>query len=192
MNYYIAVSYQLYVISRQGGDETLQEQRTEKEPFIFITGMGKIMPPFEKKVEGMNKGDDIDFYIMPEEAYGAYDEELVFDIPIDKCIDEKGVLNKDLFFVGNIVPMHNGKGQEFWATILQVREDAVKVDLNHPRAGITLHFVGKIIEKRPAQQDEIDLFNSSCKGCGGGCNRGDCNGGCNRGCNGGGCQGGCQ
>lgn len=196
MNYYIAVAYKLFVITREGGGEKLQEQRTENEPFIFITGMNKVMPPFEQKVKGLNKGDDIDFYIYPQQAYGVYDKQLIFDVPVEKCLDENGMLNHDIFFVGNIVPMTNTQGEEFWATILEVGKQNIKVDLNHPRAGMTLHFIGNIIEKRPAEQDEIDLFKSACAGCGGGCNGGCAGGGCNsQGCDGEcnrGCQGGCQ
>ena len=79
MNYYIAVSYQLFIKFRGEEEERLQEQRTEEQPFVFITGIGKVLPPFEKQVEGLKKGDDIDFHVQPAEAFGEYDEKLVLD-----------------------------------------------------------------------------------------------------------------
>ena len=98
MNYYIAVSYQLFIKFRGEEEERLQEQRTEEQPFVFITGIGKVLPPFEKQVEGLKKGDDIDFHVQPAEAFGEYDEKLVLDIPVNSFLNEKGELDPNFFY----------------------------------------------------------------------------------------------
>ncbi|MBQ9202430.1 MAG: FKBP-type peptidyl-prolyl cis-trans isomerase [Bacteroidales bacterium] len=192
MNYYIAVSYQLFVKFRGEEEERLQEQRTEEQPFVFITGIGKVLPPFEKQVEGLKKGDDIDFHVQPAEAFGEYDEKLVLDIPVNSFLNEKGELDPNFFYEGNIVPMSDGQGGEYWATIVKIGTEYVNVDLNHPRAGVSLHFVGHVLEHREATEDEVQTAIEASKcGCGGGCG-GNCGGGCgDGGCGQQGCGGCC-
>ena len=145
MNAFIAVEYQLFIKKMDDDKERLQEKRTDEQPFVFITELNTVLPPFESKIAKMKKGDKIDFYIMPEEAYGIYNKDLVLDIPIENFLDDSGELNSDLFFVGNIIGLNNQEGQSFNAVILEIKDNAITVDLNHPRAGITMHFVGKVL-----------------------------------------------
>ena len=56
------------------------------------------------------------------------------------------------------------------------------IDLNHPRAGQDLHYVGTVVENREATTDEvtgrINMMSSGGCGCGCGSCGGDCGGGC--------------
>jgi peptidyl-prolyl cis-trans isomerase slyD, FKBP-type len=93
-----------------------------------------------------------------------------------------------------IVPLQNEQGQRFLGKVLEVSEDKVTIDLNHPLAGKDLMFRGQVIENREASEAEVkdffDRMNQHHCGCGGGCgsNCGDgdscgCGGGCGDGCN---------
>ena len=90
-----------------------------------------------------------------------------------------------------MVPLQGEDGSRFHATIIEIKDNAVTIDLNHPRAGQDLHFVGKVCVNRPATNEEVtQMLNymsgeGGCGGCGGGCNCGD--GGCGSNC-GGGCS----
>lgn len=101
-----------------------------------------------------------------------------------------GVFDSQRIYDGNIIPLQGEDGNRFYGTVIEVKDDAVTLDLNHPRAGQDLHFVGTVCENRPASNEEITaslnyMSGEGCGGCGGcgegGCSEGGC-GGCG-GCN---------
>jgi len=94
--------------------------------------------------------------------------------------------------------MMSTSGQRLNGLVLEITDDVVKMDFNHPLAGENLFFKGQITEVREATEDEIAALVGGGCGCGsgGGCGSGDC--GCDdeEGCAEGACstegkQGGC-
>ncbi len=187
-NRYVAVTYRLYVDGDNGKE--LMEETQADQPFQFITGYGVALDAFEKNVAELEKGQDFAFTLEKEEAYGEYNLEHVLDLDREMfCID--GKFDHERIYVDAIVPLQNEAGNRFYGRVLEVGENKVKIDLNHPLAGETLHFEGKVLENREATNQEIQqLINhmsGGCGGCGGGCHGdGGCEGG---GCN---CGGDCE
>ena len=109
------------------------------------------------------------------------------------CID--GKFDDEHIYVDAIVPLQNQDGNRFMGHVLEISENTVKMDLNHPLAGKELNFVGSVVESREATNGEIQAMINHMTG-GGGC--GGCGGGCNGGCGGCGgdgdcdCEGGCD
>lgn len=188
-NYYITVAYKLYVKDEDEKEEELVEECTAEHPFMFISNLGQTIPAFDTKIAALAKGDSFDFVIPCNDAYGEFNEELMFDVE-KKMFEINGVFDSKHIYEGNIIPLQGEDGSRFYGTVIEVKEDAVTLDLNHPRAGQDLHFVGTVCEHRPATNEEItELLNAAasgggCGGCGGGCGNcgGDCEGGCG-GCN---------
>lgn len=186
-NKYIAVAYQLY--ADIDGNRELIEETAEGQPFMFISGMGITLPAFEDNLATLDKDAEFDFIIPQAEAYGEYVDERVVDL--DKSIFmPDGKLDTKVIYVDATIPLVNEDGNRFMGRILEIGDSKVKVDLNHPLAGLDLHFVGRVVESRPARQDEIErmvkmMSGEGCGGCGGG-DCGDC--GKERNCSGcGGC-----
>lgn len=177
-NKFVRVSYELYV-----GDENereLMEEATSERPLEFIYGMGMMLPDFEKHLFGLNKGDSFDFVLSSEEAYGQREEEAVQELPKDIFVNENGEFDASIVFEGNTLPMYTPDGQTVQGSVLEVREDVVVMDFNHPLAGETLHFIGKVLDEHEATAEEIEQFFGG-GGCGcssGGCSSGGCGGGC--------------
>ena len=186
-NKYVAVSYKLYTKNNEGEVE-LFEETPAGHPFQFISGMGFTLDKFESEILAKQKGDDFDFTIASEDAYGEFMEEAV--VELDKKIFEiDGKFDSEYIRPGQVIPLQNAEGQRMNGTVSEVKADKVVVDLNHPLAGFDLNFKGTISELRDASNEEIASFvNAMSGGCGGcgGCGGGDCEGGCEGGC--GGCK----
>lgn len=177
-NKFVSLAYSLYVDGDNGRE--LMEKTQEDKPFQFITGFGIALDAFEKQVADLETGRDFSFSLTKEEAYGDYAPERVLDLEREMfCVD--GRFDHEHIFVDAIIPLQNEEGNRFYGRVMEVGEDKVKVDLNHPLAGETLHFEGKVLENREATNEEIQQLikhmTGGCSGCGGNCH-GDCEGGC--------------
>ena len=82
-----------------------------------------------------------------------------------------GRFDAERIFAGNVVPLMDADGNRMNATVVEVGNSNVKVDMNHPLAGEDLTFVGEVLESRTATNEEIQgMINvMSGEGCGCGC-----------------------
>ncbi|MDR2534378.1 MAG: FKBP-type peptidyl-prolyl cis-trans isomerase [Tannerellaceae bacterium] len=173
-NKFVSVIYDLHV--GEGLERELMERATREAPMSFISGSDMLIPAFEEKLEGLKVGDKFKFTLIPAQAYGEYNEEHFMEIP-KSAFEVGGQFRADVVQEGKIVPMYDDKGSRLNGSVMEVRENTVMVDFNHPLAGETLHFNGEVIDVHIPTQTEIDElaaegseFGDSCgDGCGGGC-----------------------
>lgn len=174
-NMFMAVIYKMYAI--EDGESELTEEATAQHPFQFVSGLSMTLDAFEKQLEGLGAGDAFDFTIPVNEAYGEYDSEHIYELSKDMfCINGKfdsGRVAKDA-----VLPMRTEDGKVLYASVSEVKDDTVVMDFNHPLAGCALRFKGRVVESRPATNEEVvQAANAlSHTGCGGEC--GGCGGGC--------------
>ena len=179
-NKFIAVAYKLYSLA--DGKETLIEEAPADRPFVFITGFGITLDAFENGVEDLPKGEQFTLNIECEEAYGERVEERVIDLN-KEIFTINGHFDHDNIYKDAVVPLQNEDGNRFTGRVLDVTEDTVKMDLNHPLAGLDLLFKGEIVENREATNEEVQQMlnhisgEGGCGGCGCGHNHGDEEGG---------------
>lgn len=188
-NKYITVAYKLYTI--EDGEKELAEEADAGHPFQFISGLGVTLEMFEEQIKDLKAGDKFDFTIPASKAYGEYDEDHVIDLPKDIFLVE-GKFDSERIVEGAVIPLMTSEGQRINGSVVEVKKDAVVMDMNHPLAGCDLNFVGEVVTSRPATNEEMAeaARMMSGGGCGGGCNGcgGDCDGG---GCGEHECGGGC-
>lgn len=175
----VSLSYTLNV----DGD-TIETVNADK-PMEFIFGTGYLLPKFESEIIGKNVGDTFDFTLSPEDAYGPVNPDAIVELP-KSLFEVEGKIEDGLLTVGNVLPMMDSEGNRLNGEVQEVKDDVVVMNFNHPLAGETLHFVGKVEAIREATEQEIQngLFNEKAQsGCGdGGCNEGGCSS-CGCGCN---------
>ncbi len=173
VNQFIAVSYQLHSVENEG--MTLVEEATEERPYRFISGFGLTLDLFEEAIVNLRAGQEFEVELPPEQAYGHFQPEHVLDLERE-VFTVNGRFDAENIHEGAVVPLQNEEGTRFMGRILDVGDKRVKVDLNHPLAGKTLHFKGKVIENREASNEEIAaMVNQMAGGCGcGGHSEGSC------------------
>ncbi len=172
-NKVVSLSYELTVEGKTA------DKAGSDSPLEYIHGTGMLLPKFESEVENKEAGDEFEFTLTPEEGYGVYDPD--YEVEIPKSVFEiDGKLRDDLLVPGNVLPMLNNSGQVIQGLVKSVGEDSVRMDFNHPMAGKTLHFSGKVENVRDASEKELAeglhgeyLPKEGC-GCGGGCKDGEC------------------
>jgi FKBP-type peptidyl-prolyl cis-trans isomerase 2 len=129
-----------YVGTLDDGTE-FDNSKKHGQPLEFTVGEGKVIPGFEKSVKGMEVGQEKDFRIGSEDAYGQRNDELMQKIPRDKLPEVEGGIQK-----GMILMAQTPQGHQIPATVISVDEEQATIDLNHPLAGKDLNFKIKIIE----------------------------------------------
>jgi FKBP-type peptidyl-prolyl cis-trans isomerase SlyD len=144
----VSLTYDLYV-KQEDGTEALVESATEEQPLTFLYGGGQMLPKFEENLSALSTGDQYDFRLAAEDAYGDYDDEAVANLPKEMF---KGT---EIPEIGSVVPLQDNNGNHFQGQVVSIAEDSVIVDLNHPMAGQDLHFKGSIINVRPANPEEL-------------------------------------
>jgi len=181
-NIHVSLSYTLRSGSHEGD---VVEATQEGTPLEFIYGAGLMLPKFEEALLGLEKGDDFKIEIPHMEGYGPSFEDRIVDLP--KTIFQKdGVFDAEMVAVGNILPMMDSNGNRMDGKVLELGEETVKMDFNHPMAGQDLYFTGSILDVREATDEELaQLAQMQSGGCGcgdGGCESGSCGDGGDCGC----------
>ncbi|MEL7586357.1 MAG: FKBP-type peptidyl-prolyl cis-trans isomerase [Prolixibacteraceae bacterium] len=169
-NKMVSLTYDLRVDGMNG---ELIEQATAEKPLTFVYGAGMMLPKFESLLEGLEEGRSFEINLDCNDAYGETDENAIVDLPKHIFIID-GKFDDEIIRVGNTVPMMSTNGQRMNGLVLEITDDNVKMDFNHPLAGEDLYFKGEILEVRDASDEEIAATMSGGCGCGGSC---DCNDG---------------
>lgn len=177
-NKYVTVAYELYTDNDKGIHELVEKAPIE-HPFQFISGLGIALDSFESKILALTEGEAFDFVLKVDEAYGPYEQDHVIELP-KETFAINGRFDKDMVYPGAVLPLVNADGMRFQGLVLELKDNTVIIDLNHPLAGKDLHFKGQIVTMRDATNEEIQaLINHEGCNCGG-----DCEGGCEGGCGG--------
>jgi FKBP-type peptidyl-prolyl cis-trans isomerase SlyD len=117
-------------------------------PLAYLHGAGNIVPGLEEALDGREQGDAFNVQVAPEKGYGEKDEALQQNVP------------RSVFPEGQDVEA----GMHFHAstpqgpqviTVVDVSDDEVTIDANHPLAGKTLDFDVTVVAIRDATAEEL-------------------------------------
>lgn len=118
------------------------------EPLVFLHGSGNIIPGLETALEGKQEGDSLKVTVEPEHGYGERDEELVQSLPRDRFPAEEQIE------VGMQFKAQSDQGPVV-VTVVDVDDQSVTIDGNHPLAGMKLTFDVTVVDVRDATLEEL-------------------------------------
>jgi FKBP-type peptidyl-prolyl cis-trans isomerase SlyD len=139
-NTVVTLSFKLFDSSNQLIEET-------DEPVAYLHGgHSGIFPKVEEALADKKVGDTVSVTLEPHDAFGDYDTELMRIEPVDK-------LPPDIKVGGHLVADEDGE-ERVWR-ITDIAEGKAVLDANHELAGQRLRFDCKVLDIRPATQEEI-------------------------------------
>ena len=121
-------------------DGTEFDSSAGRDPLEFAMGSGQVIPGFDTAVAGMAVGESKTVTIPPGEAYGERHDQLVQQVP-------KSALPEDMTpEVGMQLQSQSPEGQVMNLVVVEVAEESITVDANHPLAGQALTFAIELVE----------------------------------------------
>ena len=120
-------------------DGTVFDKSQEGSPLEFTVGSGQMISGFDKAVQGMALNEVKTVTILAEEAYGQRNETLIRSFP-------KSAAPEDFSpEIGMVIGMQDQTGRQIPATITDITEDSLFIDLNPPLAGKDLTFEIRVV-----------------------------------------------
>ncbi len=124
------------------------------EPVEFLVGGDDLLPRIEQALQGYGPGARLDLHLEPEEAFGDFNDKLLFLEPRNLFPAE---IEEGMTIEGSALPAgtHPEAPKNALYTVAQLYPDHLVLDANHPLAGIALRLSLKVESVREATEEEI-------------------------------------
>ncbi len=121
-------------------DGTVVESTFGDEPHQMQMGDGTLVKGLELALYGLRPGDRERLHVEPRFAYGAWDPAYLQTLP-------RATFSSELVLEpGTVIAFEGPEGEEIPGTIVQVMDEEVRVDFNHPLAGRDIVFEVEVVE----------------------------------------------
>jgi FKBP-type peptidyl-prolyl cis-trans isomerase SlyD len=136
-------------------EDTLGETLNElEEPVEFLIGGSDLFKKIEDVLQGHSSGDSLQIQLEPEEAFGDFNEQLVF---LESRTLFPQELEEGMLLEGSALPQgcNPEAPKDVLYTVSELYPEHVVLDGNHPLAGIALRLKLKVEAVREATVEEI-------------------------------------
>ena len=130
-------------------DGNIVDSSSGSEPLVYLHGANNIIPGLESELNGKSIGEQISVRVPPEQAYGVRDDAKQQEVPRAMFGDEEIKVGAQYHAAGP-------DGNHLTVTVVDVTNEDVTVDANHPLAGYHLNFDVKVVDVRDATAEELD------------------------------------
>lgn len=136
-----------YSVSDSEG--TLIDSSYDHEPLSVIHGTGYLIPGLEDALKGHIAGDTFEVDVPADDGYGHRHDGFVQVVPKEMFGDIKDLE------IGTQLRAETDHGEQT-VIVVDMSEDTITVDGNHPLAGIDLSFDVEVLEVRDATKEELE------------------------------------
>ncbi len=120
-----------------------------EHPLVYLHGgYDGIFPVLEETLHAKKVGDVLQIKLLPEEAFGDYDEELIL-------VEDAKLFPENIEVGMSFERVSEDGEEEVLYRVTDVADGKVVVDGNHPLAGVALVFDVTVAEVRAATTEEI-------------------------------------
>lgn len=126
-----------FALKLEDGD--IVDSNFEDEPVSFRMGDGNLPPGFEQAICGLKAGDQRTLTLSPEQGFGMPN-------PANRQIMPLKQFQGIELEPGLMIMFQDASQSELPGVVVDIDEDAVTVDFNHPLAGKTLQFEVQILD----------------------------------------------
>lgn len=140
------VTLHYHLTNREG--EVIESSRGS-EPLTYLHGTGTLLSSLEHALTGLDVGATKTVELAPADAYGEHDATKVETLPREVFAQVPDLE------IGMLLEGQDLNGQTFTVHVMDIREDTVVIDANHPLAGETLTFAIEVLAIRDATADEL-------------------------------------
>ncbi|MGD8455600.1 MAG: peptidylprolyl isomerase [Anaerolineales bacterium] len=130
-------------------DDEVLDSSEEEGPLGYLQGHDNIISGLESELSGMKIGEKKTVTVSPVDGYGEVEEEAIVDVPLSEFPEELPLQ------AGLELEVTDKDENIMLATILEVGDDTVTLDTNHPLAGKTLNFEVSIVDLRYPTEEEL-------------------------------------
>ena len=121
-------------------DGSIFDSSEGHDPLEFTVGAGQVIVGFDQAVIGLKPGDSRKVVVPPEEGYGEHLPEMVAEI------ERHLIPDHDKLALGSMLEVSLENGQSLEVQVVELSDDSVVLDGNHPLAGKELHFEIALLE----------------------------------------------
>ena len=125
------------------------DSSSNKQPLVYLHGAGNIIVGLEDGLEDLQKGAEFKVSVPANKGYGVVNPRLISEMP-------KSRFPADAVLAIGQIFVTNGPNGQRQIKVVEVKDEAVVVDGNHPLAGKTLHFSGTIVDIREGSAGELE------------------------------------
>jgi len=119
-------------------DGTVFDSSEGRDPLEFTVGKGEVISGFDKAVKGMSIGQSKTVTMPSDEAYGPRLDDHVLRVPKSKLPPDMELK------VGEMLQINRPNENPMPATVIEISDDSIILDANHPLAGKDLTFEIKL------------------------------------------------
>jgi FKBP-type peptidyl-prolyl cis-trans isomerase SlyD len=119
------------------------------KPVTYLHGAGVLFPRLERELESHRVGDIVTARLLPEDAFGKRNTDLLHSISMDELPPDETIE------IGGQIVGQDDEGTEITFVITAIEDNIVSLDGNHPLAGQSLLFEIEVQEIREATAEEI-------------------------------------
>ena len=118
-------------------------------PITYLHGAGVLFSRLEQELENHRIGDIVTARLLPDDAFGKRDPDLVQEVPLRELPPGENIE------AGGKITGRDEQGNEVTFAVTEIRGDIVHLDGNHPLAGQSLLFEVEIQGIRDATEEEV-------------------------------------